>query len=295
MISNVNHKKYFASSIMEETSCTLCGHSNSEELEKCNVIFDLDVFSIKMVKCKTCGLVYLNPRLNERGLTKFYETYFRQRGTSDYDIEQTNASPRLINRFLNEIEKRVPFKAKLLDVGCGRGVFLQIAKARGWDVYGIEFSRIAASEARQKGLEVKAGTLIQAKYPTSYFDVVTLFNVIEHLQDPLALIKETNRILKNGGILLIRAPNIDWLEFSPVILIRKFRRFLKTITDKNYYFSKTGILNMFMIQHLYYFSRKTLKSLLEKAGFYIETITTKDPWHFEVSWKFIKKRDIKLR
>lgn len=285
-----NSANYFNLYDIEEVKCNLCGTFNSEILEDCIVTIDSYSFSFKMVKCPICGLVYLNPRLNESGLKAFYEAYFKKPKGGDYDIEQINSSPHLMDRFLGEIEKRIA-KGKLLDVGCGRGSFLNRAKERGWYGWGVEFSEIAALEARELGLNVQIGDLTQVKFPSSYFDVVTLFNVIEHVRDPFATISEVHRVLKHTGLLVIRAPNIDWLEFPPVGVLRNIKKRVKGFLDKNYYFSTTGILNMFMVQHLYYFSRETLRLLLEKIGFKIEWITTRDPWHFQTSLKALKRRE----
>jgi SAM-dependent methyltransferase len=154
-------------------------------------------FLFKMVRCLSCGLVYLNPRLNESGLNEFYETYFGKPRNPDYNIEQVNSSPHLADLFLEKMEIRC-HRGSLLDVGCGRGAFLQRARSKGWNVFGVEFSETAAWDARRSGLDVFTGDLSEAKFPSCYFDVVTLFNVIEHLRDPLCNVKEVHRILKDN-------------------------------------------------------------------------------------------------
>ncbi|RLI54344.1 MAG: hypothetical protein DRP09_13320 [Candidatus Thorarchaeota archaeon] len=268
---------------IEEIRCNLCGGSNSEVLERCIFNRGSEIYPINMVRCLNCGLIYLNPRLNEMGLKEFYERYFQNQIDFVGNIEQINSSPYLMNTFLKKIEAK-SYKGNLLDVGCGRGRFLWEARKRGWNVFGVEFSESAAQDARGLGLNVHTRDLLHAGFTSSYFDVVTMFNVIEHMRDPLSNAKEAHRILKENGLLVVRAPNIDWLDFRLVRILRNLKRIIKKF-DKKYYFSRTGILNMFMIQHLFYFSRRTLRMLLEKAGFEIEEVSTRSLWYFQAAFK----------
>ena len=95
----------------------------------------------------------------------------------------------------------------LLDVGCSSGSLLTVASNIGLSVSGVEPAALAAETAQKNGFNVYAGYLHQAAYPSDHFDIVTLFEIVEHLSDPASLIAECRRVLKPGGILAINTPN----------------------------------------------------------------------------------------
>lgn len=96
---------------------------------------------------------------------------------------------------------------RLLDVGCGNGEFIERMKKLGWYVEGIDLDENAVRVARERGLEVRAGTLESQRYPSMSFDAVTMSHVIEHVHAPIALMRECYRLLKPGGRLVIVTPN----------------------------------------------------------------------------------------
>jgi len=147
----------------------------------------------------------------------------------------------------------------LLDVGCAKGLFLDLARKRGWNVQGVEISHTTAAFARQEfGLQVFTGVLEEAHFPANSFDVVSLWDLIEHLDNPFGFLRETARILKPGGIVLILTPNHDSL-----------------ITRMGYllYRASAGALHkpldlIYDYHHNWYFSRDTLTRALRQAGFH---------------------------
>ncbi len=100
-------------------------------------------------------------------------------------------------------------KAKLLDIGCSSGSFLQFAKKFGYAVSGVEPAPLAAATAIRRGLDVKQGFLEHINYPDNHFDVITMFEVIEHVKEPVSLLRECHRILTEGGIIAIGTGNTD--------------------------------------------------------------------------------------
>jgi 2-polyprenyl-3-methyl-5-hydroxy-6-metoxy-1,4-benzoquinol methylase len=101
----------------------------------------------------------------------------------------------------------------LLDIGCATGNFINTLQRRtGWQAQGVEVSPYAARIAQQRGLLVHTGTLESARYPDDSFEAVTLWDVLEHLHRPLESIAEIKRILKPGGILVFRVPNLDSID-----------------------------------------------------------------------------------
>ncbi len=197
-----------------------------------------------IVQCLDCGLIYTNPRY---GAAEIAEAY---RAVEDplYMLER-EGRVLTFERHLRPIEALAgPGQGRrLLDVGCHIGVFLEIAGAHGWEAWGVEPSRWAVEIARAKGLRVIEGTLREAAFPDAWFDVVTMWDVIEHLSDPMGELREVYRILKPGGWAVIHTMDIE----SP------FARLLGARWP------------WLMEMHLYYFSRRTLRRMLERAGFQV--------------------------
>lgn len=194
----------------------------------------------QLVKCNTCGLIYVNPRLNCNTILRIYQT------SEDQDfVSQAKAREKTFLKYVRQIEKHSP-KGRILDVGTGSGAFLAAAKKRGWGVYGIELNTwLCAWITRNYNIEVKNGTLFEQRYPDSFFDVVTLWDVLEHMGDPKAVLSEIRRILKPNGLLVINFPNISSL--------------LARLAGRKWWF----LLSV----HLYYFTPQTLRKLVRAVGF----------------------------
>lgn len=223
--------------------CNLCGADNTKLLfiEK----------GFNTLKCQKCGLIYLNPRPSEQEVRKIYSKDFFT-GQSSCGIQGTGgylATRELIIKSANETLKTIEKyreKGRILDVGCATGFFLQTARIWGWETYGVEISKYASQYARQKlDLNVFAGKLTQARYESDYFDVITMFDVLSHLEDPLGNFCEMNRILKREGMIILRVGNKGWL------------------------YARLSWGYWGAPEHLYHFTKGTLKKMLEKAGFRI--------------------------
>jgi SAM-dependent methyltransferase len=114
---------------------------------------------------------------------------------------------------------------RLLDVGSGSGDLLLRMRARGWTVLGVEPDPVAAGAARRNGLDVRDGMLADAEFPDDTFDAIVLSHVIEHVHDPIALLRECGRVLRPGGVLVLMTPNLtsvghrhfgaDWRGLEP--------------------------------------------------------------------------------
>jgi len=102
-------------------------------------------------------------------------------------------------------------KGKILDVGCGSGIFLDFLNRNGWDTTGVDFDAGAVEYARAKKLNVKYGNVSEQNFPDNSFDVITLAHVIEHIYDPIGLLKECYRILKPNGKIIVATPNTNSL------------------------------------------------------------------------------------
>jgi 2-polyprenyl-3-methyl-5-hydroxy-6-metoxy-1,4-benzoquinol methylase len=132
-----------------------------------------------------------------------------------------------------------------LDVGAHIGIFVDVARRAGWKATGIEPSRWSVNIARKSGIELIEGTLDSSGLPDCHFDVVTMWDVIEHLADPMTELKHVFRVLKPGGWVVIHTMNIE----SP------FARLLGRRWP------------WLMEMHLYYFSTQTLRCMLERTHF----------------------------
>lgn len=149
------------------------------------------------------------------------------------------------NKLLDEFEK---FRKtnKILDVGCGLGFFLQEAKKRGWEVYGTEYSETAVERCKEKGLTIKAGKLEVPMFREDDFDVITSFEVIEHINDPVEEIRKIHELLRSGGLFYCTTPNFNSL----------LRYYLK------------GEFNIIGYpEHLTYYTKRTFGKLLRDNGF----------------------------
>lgn len=130
---------------------------------------------------------------------------------------------------------------RLLDIGCANGEFLGVAR-RHFEVQGVEVSPTALEQARASlGARVFAGDLLEAGFPGETFDVITLFSTVEHLKDPVAVLRECRRLLRDGGILVIKTPNFSSLN----------RRVLRSrwsgykLPEHRFFFTPGGICHLF--------------------------------------------------
>lgn len=194
----------------------------------------------ELITCQSCGFVFMEkiPSLSE--LSTHYSTYsYNDQG---YLSSLTRKS---YQRLLDEFEKYRKTNT-LLDVGCGRGWFLEEAKKRGWEVYGTEYSETAVNLCRAKGIQMVAGKLDALTFLTKNFDVITSFEVIEHINNPNEELENINKLLRSGGLFYCTTPNFNSL----------LRYYLKA--DYN------------MIgypEHLSYYTKKTLNRVVQQNGF----------------------------
>lgn len=201
-----------------------------------------------IVECLDCGLVYANPRYDSGELLARYEAV-----EDPLYVEEREGRVLTFERHLSPLEKTLPpgNGRRLLDVGCHIGVFVEIAARHGWDAWGVEPSHWAATQAREAGLQVVEGTLATAGFDDESFDVITMWDVIEHLERPSAEVGQAFRLLKPGGMLVVHTMDLDSL----------FARLMGRRWP------------WLMEMHVYYFTRTTLAALMEKTGF--ESLTVK--------------------
>lgn len=200
-----------------------------------------------LCRCKNCGFIFAKAIPTEDELIENYRNY----GRADYE------SPITVKRYNEILDKLEPFRKtnRLIDVGCGIGFFLSVAKQRGWEVYGTEYTDEAVKICSAKGIEMKKGSLNPENYPPDFFDVVTSFQVIEHINTPKDEIKKFNQILRSGGVCYITTPNIKSVVHS-------------------YLGNQWNVICY--PEHLSYFSPKTLAKTFRECGFKKKELLAQD-------------------
>ncbi len=173
-------------------------------------------------------------------------------------------------RILKELEKYSK-KGKVLDIGVGSGLFLKLAKKNSWDVFGSDVSEYAIDRLKKDyPKKLKVGKLNKATYPKDFFDAVNLRHTIEHLDNPEETLKIIFSILKPGGVIAIATPNSYGLH--ALVLGKDWPHWS-------------------LPYHLHFFSKTSLKELVEKCGFKVLTLKTEEL----TSYDFLKLILFKLK
>lgn len=224
---------------IKKTCCPVCENNNLQPY-KIGTDFELS-------KCTKCKLVFSPVVPTNEELAKYYEKYAYE-GVSEL-------SPITTIRFREWLEKFESFRKlnKILDVGCGRGEFLEEAQKFGWNVTGSEYSETAVNILKAKNITVISGD-IEEYLTTDYFDVIVSIEVIEHLKNPLQNTNKMFSLLRPGGLLFLTTPNRKSL--TGLIIKSSWRVFEYP-------------------EHLFYFSFRSMHKTLKIAGFSnVKIITT---------------------
>ncbi|MDF1512663.1 MAG: class I SAM-dependent methyltransferase [Anaerolineae bacterium] len=195
-----------------------------------------------IVRCDSCGMVFADPRPKSDEVLSIYEAV-----KDPLYVEERAGRVLTFEHHLRPMEK-LTGKAngrRLLDVGAYTGVFVDIATRHGWDAWGMEPSRWAVEHGREQGLQMVNGTLESSTLPDASFDVVTMWDVIEHVANPLETVRAAWRVLRPGGYLVVHTMDLA----SP---------FAKVMGTR---------WPWFMEMHLFYFTRDTMRLMLERAQF----------------------------
>ncbi|HSR09597.1 MAG TPA: class I SAM-dependent methyltransferase, partial [Bryobacteraceae bacterium] len=203
-----------------------------------------DVLWDQVVRCGVCGLVYINPRPRAELILEGYAE-----AEDPVFAAQNDARIRGFRKTLQGVVQRLgisPKGKRVLDVGCAGGAFLMAARDMGFAVTSIEPARWMAAYGRENyELDIRDGVLEPGAFEAHSFDVITLWDVIEHLPQPLETLQIVRSLLKPGGVLLVNYPDIGTLAAR--ILRRRWPFWLSV--------------------HLIYYTRKTMSEQLRRAGF----------------------------
>jgi 2-polyprenyl-3-methyl-5-hydroxy-6-metoxy-1,4-benzoquinol methylase len=222
-----------------DVPCNLCGARDSLPL--------YDNCSLRIVRCRACGLVFVNPQPTLEALREYHaasELMSQDGWASYFNHSQKQICELWEERFADTKKWQQAAKVSLLDVGAGYGDFLHYAAKEGWQVSGFEFSPAVAKLSEEKyGIPLAVGDLFEMPFSNQSFDVITMWHVLEHLADPMAVLKRLFELLRPGGVLVLEVPNLN-------CFVRKSYRIPMTVN-----------------LHLYHFSPETLSSLASASGF----------------------------
>jgi SAM-dependent methyltransferase len=303
---------------MEKVLCDLCRSNDSEVIvRQRDLLLNVTEDEFSIVRCRGCGLVYLNPRPDQNLLGSYYPPVYyppvsrKERSSLQRRAKKASTqikrwvledyygypSPRPTawwrplrkmllwpDKTLRELKGRYPLswrgEGKVLDIGCGAGGNLKTLQDQGWEPYGIEISKVAAAHALEltKG-QIHAGTVESAPFPNDSFDLVLMSHSLEHLPSPIDALRRIYRLLKDDGLLVISVPNVHSWEF------KLFGRWWFPLDPP---------------RHFYHFDPNSLSSALARAGFSTERVRTAVSSVFLMAsldrvWKHRFRKDVPMR
>lgn len=248
--------------------CPMCSS------ERFTIAFEEAPYSVR--RCAACGLGWASPRLSADGLVAMYadDSYWSSRspktlGYGDYRAQEELYLKTFRKRFTLALRDG-PSGGRALDVGCAAGFCMQVMRELGFEAHGVEVSGTIASHAIDHfGFNtVHVGTLESAHFEPRSFDLITAWDVIEHVVDPRALLRTARELLKPDGLLVVETQNID----------SAFARLL----GRRWHHYKHA-------EHIYHFTPPTLRTLLRSAGFDVRALTPRYAGKY-VSLEFIAER-----
>lgn len=228
--------------------CSFCGFKN--------IKFLFSMGNYKLFHCEKCGLVFFSPLPSDLVIDNYYFNYL-EKYHNKFLIENNKILEYKKLRWGKRIEKIKTFKkapASILDIGCSTGIFLTTARENGYSTTGVEISKQEAKVARATfKIKVFTKSLEKLNFKKESFDIITMWDVFEHVKDPIGLIQESKRILKKNGILAIST--INWNAMNRKMFKDKWRFLIP-------------------IEHLYYYNKPMLKDFFTKNGFEVLNIKT---------------------
>jgi SAM-dependent methyltransferase len=200
----------------------------------------------QLVQCRRCSFKYVTPRVRGDIILASYAE-----GQDQAYVSQIAARERTFRRSLLEIERLAGRKGRLLDIGTAAGAFVAVAQSQGWQVEACEPNCwLAEWGSRHYGIPIRVGSVSDQPYEPGTFDVITLWDVIEHTPNPRELLDRCRELLKPGGLLVVNYPDMgSWVARA----LGRWWPFLSSV-------------------HLYYFDRHTIRRLLSETGFTVEVV-----------------------
>lgn len=233
--------------LVEETHCPVCGNLGNKYLVKWGFVYN---------KCVGCSLIFVNPRLTEQATLEMYQKGSEANEQWASSVNSSEHQKKFsVSYFKEQVDVLMQYKATghLLDVGCGNGHFLSVAKNAGYDVQGVELEENAVRIARESGLKVRSLLLSESELNQERFDIITMFGVLEHLFEPARDVSIIHSMLNDNGVFVGITPNAQSLVG---MLLKHDARFY---TPRN---------------HPMIFSFQSIRYLFESHGFKILQLDT---------------------
>jgi 2-polyprenyl-3-methyl-5-hydroxy-6-metoxy-1,4-benzoquinol methylase len=237
--------------------CPACRNESGHRL-----LYQLHSFNV--YEC-VCGLRFIDPSLDEKSMTEIYQSSEALQEINPalghyYEYETLNPKTKTYRDYSRALEAVSELRTgrEILEVGCGRGSFLRVAREQGWKVYGIDSGRENIQALQAEGIDAICSSYLG--FATEQrFDVIVLWDLIEHPQNPGAFLEKTRELLNPGGLLLIASPQ------EP--------NFLTILGSWIYRLSggrvKSPLAQFFVMEHTSYFSLQSMKRFLASRGFQV--------------------------
>lgn len=247
-----------------EVACGLCGSRNRIEVGR-GYRFGIRT---RVVLCRSCGLVYQNPRPSEAKLSVFYDQDYRRLYSGSNEIPPASLVEEQIERgreILKTVGNSLPPNSLVLDIGCGPGATLLPFREAGHRVLGLEPGPYGAWGAEKFGIDVRRTTLDAFDTGEDYFDLAILTFVLEHVPSPRSLLQQVHNVLAAQGLLYVEVPNL-----------RKAKR---------------PMANYFHVAHMSYFTANSLSSMLRVSRFDVISLDSDRPYALTCVTRPANERD----
>jgi len=212
--------------LLTPRTCPTCGSTHARP--------EMDKDHMRLVRCAACDLVYVSPTFDEAHYkavyaSEEYQEIVRDLGIKSHDYRVERFGRERVQLMTPHLPRSHP---RYLDVGCSTGFVVEAARDAGWTAIGIDLNPSAIDFGRTRGLELQAVALEDAPFEARSFDAISLFDVLEHLLDPVVTLRACTRLLRPGGILFLYVPNYD---SASRLLMGKDAHFIWPTHHLNYY------------------------------------------------------------
>ncbi len=243
---------------MEYIDCILCNENRTEKIFAArDYRYNTSGETFNVVRCKGCGLIFINPRPSKEEMNRYYPDEYRPRKTLEACKRQRRMKKYLNRRnyyfFVNPWHMDFLPGTTVLDIGCGSGELLMRFKELGCNAYGIDVDEVTSSYlCKEMNLDVETCDVDSGtSFKEGFFDVIVMRHSLEHFHNPVRVLQEMRRIIKKNGTLIVGLPNIDSITAK--------------IAGENW-------RDLDAPRHLFHFSPETIRALMGKAGFSIVDI-----------------------
>ncbi|MDQ6904401.1 MAG: class I SAM-dependent methyltransferase [Bacteroidota bacterium] len=244
---------------LTSVKCCICETDNAEPVGKGDDYeYRTSDEKFEAMRCNSCGLIYLNPRPSVTDFSKIYPPNYHAFDFSpkNYGIVHKIRSKIEASRFLKRCHN-LPTDARILDIGCGDGFHLDLFRRFGkktWRLEGVDLDERAVKAATNAGFNVHLGSIEEIDLPQNAYDIIFMIQTIEHVENPVAVLRTVRKLLKNGGRMVIVTDNTGSIDFD----------LFKSDCWGGYHFPR----------HWNLFNQNCISLLGLKTGFEIETVKT---------------------